>query len=57
MSIDKVLNQTNMDYSKRSFKKEPLRAKWLKVRHILDDRDDLHLVSTFITSPTMISFK
>jgi hypothetical protein len=38
MSIDKVVNQANMDYGKRSFKKEPLRAKDLKVRHILDNR-------------------
>jgi hypothetical protein len=31
LSIDKIVNQSNMDYSKRSFKKEPLRAKDLKV--------------------------
>ena len=57
LSIDKVVNQANMDYGKRSYRKEPLRAKDLKVRHILDNRSDIHLVSQFITVPTQISFK
>jgi len=57
LSIDKVVNQSNMDYGKRSFKKEPLRAKDLKVRHILDNRSDAHLVSQFITAPSQISYK
>jgi hypothetical protein len=57
LSVDKVLNQANMDYGKRSYKKEPLRAKFLKVRHILDDRSDLHLVSGFIITPAQISYK
>jgi hypothetical protein len=57
MSIDKLVNQANMDYGKRSFKKEPLRAKDLKVRHILDNKDDVHLVSQFIYTPAQISYK
>jgi len=57
MSIDKIVNQENMDYGKRSFKKEPLRAKYLKVRHLLDNKDDVHLVSQFITTPAQISYK
>jgi hypothetical protein len=57
MSIDKIVNQANMDYGKRSFKKEPLRAKDLKVRHILDNKDDVHLVSQFIFTPAQISYK
>lgn len=57
MSVDKIVNQVNMDYSKRSFKKEPLRAKDLKVRHCLDDRSDIHLVSQFLTTPSQISYK
>lgn len=57
LSIDKVVNQANMDYGKRSFKKEPLRAKDLKVRHILDNRSDAHLVSQFIVTPSQISYK
>lgn len=57
LSIDKILNQVNMDYSQRSFKKEPLRAKELKVRHILDDRDDAHLTSQFIYAPSQNSYK
>lgn len=57
MSIDKIVNQANMDYSKRSFKKEPLRAKDLKVRHILDDKSNVHLTSQFIVTPSQISYK
>jgi hypothetical protein len=57
LSIDKIVNQANMDYGKRSFKKEPLRAKELKVRHILDNRSDIHLLSQFIITPSQISYK
>lgn len=57
LSLDKVVNQANMDYGKRSFKKEPLRAKELKVRHILDNSSRVHLVSQFIVTPSQISYK
>jgi len=57
LSIDKVINQDNMDYATRSFKKSPLRAKELKVRHILDNTDNIHLVSQFIVTPAQISYK
>jgi hypothetical protein len=57
LSIDKLVNQPNMDYGKRSFKKEPLRAKDLKVRHILDNSSETHLVSQFIYTPSQISYK
>lgn len=57
LSVDKIVNQANMDYGKRSFKKEPLRAKDLKVRHILDDSSEKHLVSQFIITPAQISYK
>jgi hypothetical protein len=57
LSIDKVVNQPNMDYGKRSFKKEPIRAKDLKVRHVLDNRSDAHLISQFIITPSQISYK
>ena len=57
MSVDKLVNQVNMDYGKRSFKKEPLRAKDLKVRHILDNSSETHLVSQFIYTPAQISYK
>lgn len=57
LSIDKEVNQANMDYGKRSFKKEPLRAKWLLVRHILDNKSDIHLVSGFLYAPAQISYK
>ena len=57
LSIDKELNQSNMDYGLQSFKKEPLRAKDLKIRHILDNKSDAHLVSQFIIAPSQISYK
>lgn len=57
LSIDKVINEINMDYSTKSFKKSPLRAKELKVRHILDNSSTTHLVSQFIISPSQISYK
>mgnify|MGYP003651057936 CR=1 FL=1 len=57
LSIDKIVNQANMDYGSRSFKKAPLRAKELKIRHILDNSNTTHLVSQFITSPSQISYK
>lgn len=57
LSIDKVLNQSNMDYGVRSFNKDPLRAKSLLVRHILDNKSGAHLVSRFIIAPSQISYK
>lgn len=57
LSIDKVLNQANMNYGVKSFRKEPLRAKGVLVRHILDDRSDAHLVSQFVIAPSQVSYK
>ena len=57
LSLDKTVNQINMDYGTRSFKKEPLRAKELRVRHCLDNRSDIKLVSQFIIAPAQISYK
>jgi hypothetical protein len=57
MSIDKIVNESNMDYSSRSFKKAPLRAKELKIRHILDSASDINLVSQFILGVSQISYK
>jgi hypothetical protein len=57
LSIDKIINQINMDYSTRSFTKAPLRAKDIKIRLMLTDRSDIHLVSQFLLSPSQISYK
>ena len=57
LSYDKELNQTNMDYSKRSFNKSPLRAKDLKVRQMLDNRSDVCIISQFLLAPTQVSHK
>jgi hypothetical protein len=52
-----VINQDNMDYGNRSFKKATLRAKNLKVRHILDNSSTTHIISQFIVTPAQISYK
>jgi len=57
LSIDKVVNQSNMNYSSLSFKKETFRAKDVRIRHILDNTSQIHIVSGFITSSSQISFK
>lgn len=57
LSIDKELNQENMDYTKRTYRKAPLRAKDLKIRHILDNRSDIAIISQFIVAPSQISYK
>lgn len=57
LSLDKQLNQGNMDYSTRSFKKGTIRGKDLKIRHILNDRSNIHLVSQFILNSSQISYK
>lgn len=57
LSIDKELIQENMDYTSRSFRKQPIRAKDLKIRHILDNRSDAHMVSQFIITNNQKSYK
>lgn len=57
MSYDKEVNQDNMDYTSRVYRKDKIRAKDVKIRHILDDKDDIHIVSRFIIAPSQISYK
>ena len=57
LSIYKELNQENMDYSKRTRRKSPFRSKELKIRFILDDKDNVKIVSSFTTAPSQISYK
>jgi len=56
LNIDKVVNQTNMDYSIRAYRKDTIRAKDVKIRHILDNKDDITIVTQFIISPAQISY-
>lgn len=56
-SIYKELNQANMSYSKRSYRKEPLRGKDLKIRLILDNTSSYKFISEFTLAPTQKSFK
>jgi hypothetical protein len=55
--LDKELNQSNMNYANRAYNKAPLRGKDLKIRHILDDKDEYRLVSQFIIIENQIAFK
>lgn len=57
MYIDKILNEENMVYTNMAHNKAPLRAKSLRIRHILDDRDDVNIVTQFIVTPTQKSYK
>ncbi len=57
MSIDKILNQDNMIYTPLSFKKATIRAKDCKIRFILDNESTIHIVSQFIITPAMNSYK
>lgn len=57
LSFDKDLNTANMQYTGRSFKKYPLMAKDSRIRHILDNRDDVRLTSQFLVEETAISYK
>lgn len=57
LSIDKQINQSNMDYSQLPYKKSTIRAKDVRIRHILDNKDNIHLVSQFIVAPAQISYK
>jgi len=57
LSIDKIVNGSNMDYTSRSFTKSPLRGKYFKVRLTKDDESSSHLVSNFILNTTQQSYK
>lgn len=56
LSIDKIVNQDNMDYSVRAYRKDTIRAKDLKIRHILDDRSDITIVTQFILGVAQVSY-
>lgn len=55
--FDKVLDDSNLDYTQRSFKKYQIRGKDTKIRHILDDRSDSRLTSQFIATENTPSYK
>lgn len=57
LSFYKELNTTNMDYSKRSRNKAPLRSKELKVMLQLTDRTDTRIISQVALTETQNSHK
>lgn len=54
---NKVLNDSNLDYANRSFKKYPIRGKDCRIRHILDNRSDVRITSQLLATETQISYK
>lgn len=56
LSLDRKIVQSNIDYGVRSFKKAPLMAKELRVRHILDNTSQYKLISQFIAAPSQTSY-
>lgn len=54
---NKNLNDSNMNYTVKSFKKYQLRAKDCKVRHILDNRNDIKIISKFILTENEKSYR
>jgi len=57
LSIDKEINQDNMNYTIKSFVKAPLRAKDVRIRFILNNRSDIHIVSNLLLTGNQISYK
>lgn len=52
---NKVLDESSLDYSKKMFSKSPIVGKEVKVRHILDNRDDIKIVSQFLLTEEQTS--
>jgi len=56
LSLENIsLDNTNLDYSNKIIRNQ-FRAKDLRIREILDNRNDIKLLSRFITSPTTTSY-
>lgn len=53
----KELNQINMDYSKRSRQKAPIRSKELRIRLTVNNTDECRFISQFVVTETIPSFK
>jgi hypothetical protein len=56
-SENKILNDSNLDYANRSFKKYPIRGKDCRIRHILDNRSDVRITSQLLATETQTSYK
>lgn len=54
---EKELINNNLDYTTKSNRKGKIRGKNLRIRHILDDKHDVKLISKFINAETTKSFK
>ena len=57
LPTDKSINQSNMDYNGRDFRKYQIVAKDARIRHILDNRGDVRLISIFILTDNQTSYK
>jgi hypothetical protein len=56
-SVNKELNSDKFDYTNRSFQKNKLRAKDLKIRHINDKFDRYKFISKFVFASSQVSHK
>lgn len=54
---NKILNDNNLDYANRSFKKYPIRGKDCRIRQILDNRSDVRITSQLLATETQTSYK
>lgn len=54
---EKLINQSNMDYTDLSYQKYTIRAKYSKVRLVFDSRNDVKLISEFQINQTIPSKK
>lgn len=57
LSQDKVPNQSNLEYTNKSFKKSPIRSKDVKLRYILEGKSDIHIVSQILYTSSQVSYK
>lgn len=53
---DKELNVSNLNYGKKNFTKAKIQGQDLRIRHILDNRSDVKLITNFIIAPTKTVF-
>ena len=56
LPTDKQLDPSNLEYNDRSYRKYTIRAKDARVRHILDNRDDIRMISEFVTTDNQDSY-
>lgn len=54
---DKILNNLNLDYTNKVYRKYPLRAKDCRIRFTLDNRNDVKIINKFVLVQNQNSIK